>query len=101
MTSGWIHHIHSDCSPPSCPVPGPNLFSQLTRHGLRWRSYAESMPVSCDRGSMGLYAARHVPAVYYLRAQPTAAGTCARWAARVAGACTWRCTAATHRRICS
>jgi hypothetical protein len=40
------------------------------RHGLRWRSYAESAPGSCSLTSSGLYAARHVPAVYYLRARP-------------------------------
>jgi phospholipase C len=67
MTSGGIHHIHSDCHPSSCPIGGPNIFSQLSRHGLRWRSYAESMPTFCNRGSNGLYAARHVPAVYYVR----------------------------------
>jgi phosphatidylinositol-3-phosphatase len=67
MTSGGIHHIHTDCTPSSCPVGGPNIFSQLAGHGLRWRSYAESMPRPCDRGTSGLYAARHVPAVYYLR----------------------------------
>ncbi len=67
MTSGGIHHIHSDCNPGSCPVRGLSIFSQVKRHGLRWRSYAESMPRSCDMDTSGLYAARHVPAVYYLR----------------------------------
>jgi phosphatidylinositol-3-phosphatase len=70
MTSGSIHHLHSDCSPRDCSQAGPNIFSQLTRHGLRWRAYAESMRVACDTGTDGLYAARHVPAVYYLRARP-------------------------------
>ena len=44
------------------PIRGPNLFTQVTRHGLRWRSYAESMPRPCYRGTTSLYAARHVPA---------------------------------------
>lgn len=69
MTSGSIHGIHSDCSPRSCSQAGPNIFSQLSRHGIRWRAYAESMPVACDTSTAGLYAARHVPAVYYLRAR--------------------------------
>ncbi len=69
MTSGSIHGIHTDCSPASCPVRGANVFTQIARHGLRWRAYAESMPTSCNRGSAGLYAARHVPAVYYVRAR--------------------------------
>ena len=67
MTSGSVHGISSDCPPSQCPISGASIFSQLTRHHLRWRSYAESMPTSCNRGSSGLYAARHVPAVYYRR----------------------------------
>ncbi|HEX3329744.1 MAG TPA: alkaline phosphatase family protein [Gaiellales bacterium] len=67
MTSGSTHGIRSDCQPLQCPIRGPNLFTQASRHGLRWRSYAESMPIPCYRGSRGLYAARHVPAVYYTR----------------------------------
>jgi len=67
MTSGSTHGIRSDCEPLQCPIRGPNLFTQAARHGLRWRSYAESMPSPCYRGSRGLYAARHVPAVYYTR----------------------------------
>jgi phospholipase C len=67
MTSGSTHGIHSDCTPSECPQRGRSIFSQVTNHRLRWRSYAESMPVTCDTGSSGLYAARHVPAVYYLR----------------------------------
>jgi phosphatidylinositol-3-phosphatase len=69
MTSGSIHGLHSDCSPQSCSQAGPNIFSQLSRRGIRWRAYAESMPVACDTNTAGLYAARHVPAVYYLRAR--------------------------------
>jgi phospholipase C len=67
MTSGSTHGIHSDCKPAQCPVRGPNVFSQASRHGLRWRAFAESMPRPCHRGSTGLYAPRHVPAVYYRR----------------------------------
>ncbi len=101
MTSGSIHHIHSDCQPQSCSVRGPNVFSQVSRHHLRWRAYAESMSTYCDRGSHGLYAARHVPAVYYTRLRSAAAGTCARWASCARAACTSRSTADTPRRSCS
>jgi hypothetical protein len=66
MTSGSTHEIHSDCTPSECPQRGRSIFSQVTNHRLRRRSYAESMPVTCDAGSSGLYAAKHVPAVYYL-----------------------------------
>ena len=66
MTSGTTHGVASDCSPAECPVPGKSIFSQVTAHRLGWRSYAQSMPAACATGSGGLYAARHVPAVYYL-----------------------------------
>jgi phosphatidylinositol-3-phosphatase len=66
MTSGSTHGIASDCSPAECPVRGKSIFSQVTAHRLGWRSYAQSMPAACATGSGGLYAARHVPAVYYL-----------------------------------
>jgi phosphatidylinositol-3-phosphatase len=66
MTSGSTHGIASDCSPAECSVRGKSIFSQVTAHHLGWRSYAGSMPTACETGSGGLYAARHVPAVYYL-----------------------------------
>jgi phospholipase C len=66
LTSGSTHGDTSDCTPQECPVRGKSIFSQVTAHHLGWRSYAESMPTACDTGSSGLYAARHVPAVYYL-----------------------------------
>jgi phospholipase C len=66
MTSGSTHGIASDCSPAECSLGGRSIFSQVTAHRLGWRSYAQSMPAACDTGSAGLYAARHVPAVYYL-----------------------------------
>jgi hypothetical protein len=66
MTSGSTYGIASDCSPAECPVPGRSIFSQVSARHLGWRSYAGSMPTACDTGSGGLYAARHVPAVYYL-----------------------------------
>lgn len=67
LTSGSTHGDTSDCTPAECPVGGKSIFSQVTAHHLGWRSYAESMPTACDTGSSGLYAARHVPAVYYLQ----------------------------------
>jgi phosphatidylinositol-3-phosphatase len=66
MTSGSTHGIASDCSPAECAVRGRSIFSQAAAHHLGWRSYAQSMPAACDTASGGLYAARHVPAVYYL-----------------------------------
>jgi phosphatidylinositol-3-phosphatase len=71
MTSGSTRGVGSDCSPAECPVRGKSIFSQVAAHHLGWRSYAQSMRASCDTGSGGLYAARHVPAVYYLGLRAT------------------------------
>jgi phosphatidylinositol-3-phosphatase len=70
MTSGSTHGIRTDCMPTACPQRGPSIFSQLSHHHLNWRSYAESMPAACSMRGTGLYAPRHVPAVYYLRVRP-------------------------------
>lgn len=67
LTSGSTHGQTSDCTPSECPIRGKSIFSQVTAHHLGWRSYAESMPTTCDTSTGGLYAARHVPAVYYLK----------------------------------
>jgi hypothetical protein len=44
-----------------------NIFSQVSAHGRAWRSYEEDMPAKCVRKDVGLYVARHNPAVYYSR----------------------------------
>jgi phosphatidylinositol-3-phosphatase len=67
MTSGRYGGVQSDCKPSGCPQPWPNIFSQLTRRGLPWRAYDESMPSPCDTTSTGLYKSAHNPAVYYTR----------------------------------
>ena len=72
-TSGSTHGITSDCSPSDCPVRHNSLYAQVTRAGLRWRGYAESMQHRCDHASYDHYAARHNPAVYY----PPIANQCA------------------------
>jgi phosphatidylinositol-3-phosphatase len=57
----------SDCSPASdCQSTDPSIFSQITAAGLRWKSYAESMPSNCFPQNTGEYAPRHNPAVYYI-----------------------------------
>ena len=62
LTSGSTQGIADDNEPSSHPLNVPNIFSQLQGN---WRSYAESMPSSCDKVTSGQYAARHNPAVYY------------------------------------
>ena len=70
LTSGSAQGIADDNEPSSHPLRVANIFSQLSSN---WRTYAESMPSSCDRVTSGTYAARHNPAVYY-----TNLPTCAR-----------------------
>ena len=67
MTSGSTHGIRSDCQPFQCPVRGPNLFSQAPATACAGAATPSRCRVRCDRSSTGLYAARHVPAVYYTR----------------------------------
>lgn len=62
MTSGSTHGVHDDGSPPSHPIRGASIFSQL---GTRWRALQESMPRPCSRGESALYAPKHNPAAYY------------------------------------
>ncbi|MBW4029671.1 MAG: hypothetical protein HIU57_03205 [Acidobacteria bacterium] len=62
LTSGSAQGIVDDNEPSAHPLNVPNIFSQLKSN---WRTYAESMPRSCDRVTSGTYAARHNPAVYY------------------------------------
>jgi len=55
------------CTSDSCAarIGGANLFRQLTDAGIGWRAWASSIPWPCARVTQGLYAMRHVPAVYY------------------------------------
>jgi hypothetical protein len=63
LTSGSTQGITDDGEPSTHVLRAPSIFSEL---GSNWRTYAESMPTSCDRVTGGQYAARHNPAVYYL-----------------------------------
>jgi hypothetical protein len=62
MTSGSTQGISDDSGPSAHPLGVPSIFSQL---GSDWRALAESMPSNCYRSDSGVYAVRHVPAVYY------------------------------------
>ncbi|MBV8064587.1 MAG: hypothetical protein JOY73_03605 [Actinobacteria bacterium] len=64
-TSGGTWGIADDQGPASHRVARASIFSQLTAAGLSWRSYEESMPVSCDLSDAGEYAVKHNPAAYY------------------------------------
>lgn len=71
LTSGSTQDIADDNEPASHHLHVVNIFSQLSGN---WRTYAESMPTSCDHVTSGTYAARHNPAVYYTNL----ASTCSR-----------------------
>jgi phosphatidylinositol-3-phosphatase len=42
-----------------------NLVDRLEASGFTWKAYMESMPFNCDTVSLGSYAARHNPFVYF------------------------------------
>lgn len=66
-TGGTTAGVVDDGEPSVHPITGPSIFSEVDAAGLTWRGYAESMPSPCDTVTSGLYAARHNPAVYYVR----------------------------------
>jgi acid phosphatase len=56
------------CSGDSCtsPITDDNIFSELTRAGLTWKVYAQSLPSAGFMGdSSGAYDSRHNPAKWY------------------------------------
>jgi hypothetical protein len=84
LTSGDFYKVHCDCSPMgdgdcgifsctrftnscSCPQDAQHLGDQLEAASLSWRAYGESMgrDTPCRMDTDSLYAARHVPFVYY------------------------------------
>jgi phospholipase C len=62
---GSTFGITTDCTPADCSVDKTSLYGQVSKAGLGWRAYAESMTAKCDQTSYGTYAARHNPAVYF------------------------------------
>ena len=71
--AGTTSGVQSDCAPADCPQTTPTLFGQLDSVHRSWRGYDESMPTNCDTESVGNYAAKHNPAVYY----PALSSVCA------------------------
>jgi len=70
MTSGTT----SRCRSNECPRKSyatDNLFHQLSRAGIGWVAWMESMPSRCSLTTTSLYAARHNPPIYYKNLFPT------------------------------
>lgn len=64
LFAGDTFGIDENCT--DCVVYGPNLATQLSRAGISWRAYMESMPSRCFTGSsFGRYAKRHNPFAYF------------------------------------
>lgn len=64
LLAGSTFGIDENCT--ECVVSGPNLATQLSRAGISWRAYMESMPEPCFTGTdSGRYAKRHDPFVYF------------------------------------
>ena len=64
MTSGTAGGCRND----HCPTGTyrrNNVFHQLSRKGISWRTWAESMKTNCRTWSAGTYAHKHNPALYY------------------------------------
>lgn len=62
-----------DCTPgPGCTATGTSVFGQALSAGKTATTYAESMPVSCDRSDSGDYDVNHNPWAYF----PAEAGRC-------------------------
>lgn len=65
-TGGSTFGVSDDASPSAHPIAADSIFGQLTRAGLSWRSYEESMPTNCAAGDSGSYAVKHNPAAYFV-----------------------------------
>jgi hypothetical protein len=67
LVSGSTQSVIGDCTPPSCgPYPATSLGGQLTRAGIPWTAYMESMPSPCyNRAGAGEYAEKHNPFMYF------------------------------------
>lgn len=64
LLGGDTFGISENCT--ECVVSGPNLATQLSRAGISWRAYMESLPYPCFTGTTpGPYAKRHNPFVYF------------------------------------
>ncbi len=72
MTSGRTWGIRDDRGPDAHPLAHDNLGAQLSRAGIPWRAYMESMGRPCRLSDTYRYAPRHDPFVYYtsLRSDP-------------------------------
>src|SRR5205823_3391911 len=70
MTSGSVHNKSGTDSISAGEIAGSNLFSQLSRAGVDWSAFEETMPSSCYRGTSagsppGDYALKHDSAMAY------------------------------------
>jgi len=64
LFAGDTFGIAENCT--DCVVQGPNLATQLSRAGISWRAYMESMPSPCfGEAGYGRYAKRHNPFAYF------------------------------------
>ncbi len=69
LTSGSTNNISNDNDPsdPTDQIAGTdNIGDQLDAAGIKWRAYSESMGDPCKMDSVApLYAAHHIPFLYY------------------------------------
>jgi hypothetical protein len=67
MTAGSTFGHTTNCLPSACPINSDNLGSLLSRNGVTWKGYMESMSGTCGTtdSADGLYRAKHNPFPYY------------------------------------
>lgn len=66
MIGGSTYGISSDCT--GCYVNAPNLPTELSRKGISWTAYMESIPNDCFLSPYApdrLYAGKHDPFIYF------------------------------------
>ena len=67
MTSGSTYNICDDKGPRAHPIAGDNIFNQVAKAGLQWRTYAEGALRNCSTQNSpdAVFLVRHTPVVYY------------------------------------
>lgn len=63
LIGGSTFDVTSDCT--NCFIQSSSLLDQLDQAHKTWKAYMESMPSACFKGSLGDYAQKHDPFIYF------------------------------------
>ena len=65
LTGGSTFGVTSDCSPsPSC-AGTTSVAEEMAAAGISWKGYMENLPGPCAQSTVGTYAVKHDPFVYF------------------------------------